>query len=149
MRVEEVMSIEPACCTSSTSLEDVAKMMIECDCGEIPVVDSEDGRKPIGVITDRDIVCRTVAQGLNPLHMNAGDCMSEPCVTVTPEMSVEECCQVLEDNAIRRVPVVDEDGVCCGIVALADIALRARPNVTVEVVREVSEPRMAASTVGI
>ena len=143
------MSSEPACCTSFTSLEDVAKMMIECDCGEIPVIDSEDSRKPIGVITDRDIVCRTVAQGLNPLHMTAGECMSEPCVTVTPDMSVDACCKVLEDNHIRRVPVVDAEGTCCGIVALADIALHARPNVTVEVVREVSEPRMAASTVQV
>jgi len=147
MRVDEVMSIEPACCTASTTLEDVAKMMVECDCGEIPVVDADETCRPIGVITDRDIVCRTIACGINPLEMTVGDCMSQPCVTVTPEMSVEACCRIMEDNQIRRVPVVDSAGTCCGIVALADVALRAKPKIAAEVVREVSEPRLAASAV--
>jgi CBS domain-containing protein len=147
MKVKDVMSSDPACCTSSTSLEDVAKMMIDWDCGEIPVVDSADGRKPIGVVTDRDIVCRAVARGLNPLSMKAGDCMSEPCVTVTPDMSIDACCKVLEEHHIRRVPVVGADGACCGIVALADVARHARPKTAGEVVREVSEPLASASTV--
>jgi CBS domain-containing protein len=147
MKVEEVMSIEPAYCTPATSLEVVANMMIECDCGEIPVVDSELSRKPVGVITDRDMVCRTIAKGLNALEMKAGDCMSAPCVTVTPDMSVEECCIVLEANHIRRVPVVDSDGVLFGIVSVADVALRARPRIVAEVVREVSAPLGVPSTV--
>jgi CBS domain-containing protein len=147
MKVEEVMSTEPAYCTPSTTLEDVANMMIECDCGEIPVVDSETNRKPTGVVTDRDIVCRTIAKGLNPLKMTAGDCMSQPCVTVTPEMSVDACCKVLESNHIRRVPVVDSKGILCGIVSVADVARSAKPKITAEVIKEVSEPRGAASTV--
>lgn len=147
MRVEEVMSTDPACCTSSTSLEDVARMMVDCDCGEIPVVDSEDGRKPIGVITDRDIVCRAVARGLNPLSMNAADCMSQPCVTVSPDTPVDACCTILEENRIRRVPVVDSEGSICGIVAQADLARRAGDSAVAEVVREVSEPVTDASGV--
>lgn len=147
MRVKEVMTSEPACCVSSTSLRDVAEMMVECGCGEIPVVDDLDSRKPIGVITDRDIVCRAVACGKNPLEMNAGDCMSEPCVTVSPETTVDECCRILEENHIRRVPVVDESGSCCGIVALADLARHAEAMKTAEVVREVSDPRADPSTV--
>ena len=95
-------------------------------------------------LRDRDIVCRTVARGLNPLDLAVGDCMSTPCVTVTPDMSLEECA-IMEENKIRRVPVVDADGSCCGIVALADIALNARRNVAAEVVKEVSEPTAAAS----
>jgi CBS domain-containing protein len=147
MKVKEVMTNEPACCVSSTSLRDVAEMMIECDCGEIPVVDDLDSRKPIGVVTDRDIVCRTIAKGLNPLEMNAGDCMSEPCVTVSPETTVVECCRVLQENHIRRVPVVDASGSCCGIVALADVARHAQPTTTGKVVREVSDPEADPSTV--
>ena len=123
-------------------------MMVDHDCGEIPVVDNKETKLPIGVITDRDIVCRTVARALNPLDLTAADCMSEPCVTVTPDMSVEECSRILEENKIRRVPVVDADGSCCGIVALADIALNARRNVAAEVVKEVSEPMAAASAAG-
>jgi CBS domain-containing protein len=122
--------------------------MVDHDCGEIPVVDSKDTRLPIGVVTDRDIVCRTVARGINPLELTVADCMSTPCVTVTPEMTVEQCSKIMEQNMIRRVPVVDADGSCCGIVALADIALHAKTNLTAEVVKEVSEPTSAASAAG-
>ena len=147
MQVKDVMTPDPACCSSETNLQEVAQLMVDHDCGEIPVLDGEK-KRPIGVITDRDIVCRSVAKGTNPLDLTAGDCMSTPAVTVTPEMSIQECGNVLENNKIRRVPVVDADGFCCGIVALADIALRARDNVANEVVREVSEPGSAASAAG-
>ena len=148
MQVKEIMTADPACCTAKTTLQEVAQMMIDHDCGEIPVVENTDSNMPIGVITDRDIVCRTVARGLNPLDLTAGDCMTTPCVTVTPDMSVEECCRILEDNRIRRVPVVDAGGCCCGIVSVADIALHAKKNTTAEVVKEVSEPTAAASAAG-
>jgi CBS domain-containing protein len=87
-------------------------MMVDNDCGEIPVVENRERNLPIGVITDRDIVCRTVARGLNPLDLTVPDCMSKPCVTVTPDMSGEECSRIMEENKIRRVPVVDADGSC-------------------------------------
>lgn len=148
MIVKEIMTANPACCTAETNLQEVAKLMVDHDCGEIPVVDNQSTKKPIGVITDRDIVCRAVAKGNNPLDLTAADCMTKPCVTVKPEMSIEDCGRVLEQNKIRRVPVVDTAGSCCGIVAVADIALRARENVTTEVVREVSEPGAAASASG-
>ncbi|MGH9969464.1 MAG: CBS domain-containing protein [Pyrinomonadaceae bacterium] len=148
MQVKEVMTTDPTCCTSDTTLQEVAQMMVNHDCGEIPVVENRENKLPIGVITDRDIVCRTVAQGLNPLDLTVADFMSKPCLTVTPEMSLEQCARILEENQIRRVPVVDAAGRCCGIVALADIALRARQDVVAEVVREVSEPSAAASAAG-
>jgi CBS domain-containing protein len=148
MQVKEIMTTDPACCISETALQEVAQMMIDHDCGEIPVVENKETKLPIGVITDRDIVCRTVARGLNPLDLTVADCMTKPCVTVTPDMSVEECTRIMEENKIRRVPVVDAAGCCCGIVALADIALRAQKGVTAEVVKEVSEPTAAASAAG-
>lgn len=148
MQVKEVMTADPACCISETALQEVAQMMVDHDCGEIPVVESRKTKLPIGVITDRDIVCRTVARGFNPLDLTVGDCMSQPCVTVTPDMSVEECSRIMEENKIRRVPVVDAGGSCCGIIALADIALYARKSVVAEVVKEVSEPTAAAAAIG-
>ena len=148
MQVKEVMTADPVCCISETALQEVAQMMVDHDCGEIPVVEDKVTKLPIGVITDRDIVCRTVARGFNPLDLTVADCMSKRCVTVTPEMSVEECSRIMEENMIRRVPVVDADGSCCGIVALADIALHARRNVAAEVIKEVSEPTAAAAATG-
>jgi CBS domain-containing protein len=148
MQVKEIMTADPAYCISDTALQEVAQMMVDNDCGEIPVVENKETRLPIGVITDRDIVCRTVARGLNPLDLTVADCMSQPCLTVTPDMSVEECARIMEENKIRRVPVVDAAGSCCGIVALADIALHAKRSVAAEVVKEVSEPSAAASAAG-
>jgi CBS domain-containing protein len=148
MQVKEIMTADPSCCISETALQEVAQMMIDHDCGEIPVVESNKSKLPIGVITDRDIVCRTVARGLNPLDLTVADCMSTPCVTVTPAMSVEECSRIMEENQIRRVPVVDAGGFCCGIVALADIALHAKKAVAGEVVQEISQPTAAAAAAG-
>lgn len=138
MKVNEIMSKDPACCTPESRLGEVARLMVENDCGEIPVVDSKRTMRPVGVITDRDIVVRTVAEGKNPLEAEAGDCMSSPAVTVTPETSVEECCDIMEERQLRRVPVVDDAGACCGIVAQADIARHAPTDQTAEVVKEVS-----------
>ena len=146
MQVRDIMTKNPACCTADSSLQDVAKLMVEHDCGETPVVDNTTSMKLVGVITDRDITVRTVAEGKNPLEMTAGDCMSSPCVTVRPELSVEECCTVMENNKVRRVPVVDDKGSCCGIVAQADIAQHATEQATAEVVKGVSQPNDIASS---
>jgi YHS domain-containing protein/predicted transcriptional regulator len=121
-------------------LRDVARLMREFDCGEIPVVDGADGgaRRPIGVITDRDIACRAVAEGKSPAQLTAKDCMSSPVVTVTADTSVEACAQVMETHQIRRVPVIDEGGSCCGIVSQADLALRVPESEAGRVVKEIS-----------
>lgn len=146
MQVKDIMTKNPACCTSDTSLQEVARLMVEYNCGQTPVVESKQSMKLVGVITDRDITCRTVAEGKNPLEMTAGDCMTSPCVTVTPETSVEECCKVMEENKVRRVPVLDRGGSCCGIVAQADIAQHASRQETAKVVIGVSQPANLASS---
>jgi CBS domain-containing protein len=148
MQVKDIMTRDLACCTPDTNLQEVARLMVDCDCGEIPVVENRQRMRPVGVVTDRDICVRTVAEGKNPLQMTAGDCMSSPCVTVTPEMSVEECSRVMKENKIRRVPVVDGSGACRGIVAQADIAQHATKQETAEVVREVSQATRSASRAG-
>ena len=139
MKVSEIMSKDPACCTPETRLQEVARMMVDRDCGEIPVVDSKDSQKPVGVITDRDITVRTVARGKNPLDLKASDVMTGSPVTVKPNTSVEECCDLMEEKQLRRVPVVDDKGCLCGIVAQADIARHATGRQTAEVVQEVSK----------
>jgi CBS domain-containing protein len=121
-------------------------MMVDCNCGEIPVVDSHESMRPVGAITDRDITCRTIAKGLNPLTMSARDCMTSPCVTVSQDASIEDCCQLMEENLIRRLPVIDSSGRCCGIIAQADIATRVN-RVAAEVLRQVSQPSSEPSHV--
>ncbi len=145
MQVKEIMTENAACCTPHTGLQEVARLMVENDCGCIPVVENMENLKPVGVITDRDICCRTVAEGKNPLEMTAGDCMTSSVVTVTPETSVEDCCNVMEEKQVRRVPVVDASGSCCGMVAQADIAQNATMQQTAGVVKEVSQAMSPAS----
>jgi CBS domain-containing protein len=110
--------------------------MVENDCGEIPVTD---GSRLIGVVTDRDIVCRVVAKGKNPSAVTAGECMTEPVITVNEESTLEEVVALMEDKQIRRVPVVDGTGCCCGIISQADVALTARESQVGSLVREVSK----------
>jgi CBS domain-containing protein len=137
MKIEEIMTPNPACCGPETNLREVARLMVDHDCGEIPVV--RDGR-PVGVITDRDIAARAVAAGRNPLEMRASDLMSSPVITVKPTTDVDDCCDTMEEHQIRRVPVVDDSGSCCGMVSQADIAKHASARKTAKVVKEVSRP---------
>ena len=145
MQVKEVMTANPACCTPDTPLPEVAKLMVDNDCGEIPVVENKESKNPAGVVTDRDIVVRTVAKNKNPLELTAADCMTKPIVSVTPDTSVEDCCRIMQEKQIRRVPVVDANGSLCGIVALADLAREAKEGVAGQVVKEVSEPGKSTS----
>ena len=140
MQVKEIMTQNPTCCTPDSTLQEVALMMKENNCGCIPVVDSRAGMKPVGTITDRDITIRTVADNHNPITMKASDIMTTNIATVTPRASAEKCFDVMEDREIRRVLVVDEQGKCCGIVAQADIVQSgAKPSRTNKVIREISE----------
>jgi len=139
----DVMTPDPACCTANTSIDEVAKLMVQNDCGEIPVVDAQD--HVIGVITDRDIVCRVVAEGKNPMGHTVDACMSHPVVTVREDAPLDDVLKTMEDHQIRRVPVVAEDGCCAGIIAQADIAREGREHEVAELVREVSQETGRAS----
>lgn len=139
MNVKEIMTKNPVYGTPATSLKDIAQMMIDNDCGCIPIVSNEDAKSPIGMITDRDIVVRTVAENRNPLECRAEDAMSGEVITVSPETSVEECCNLMENKQIRRVAVIDNSGALCGMIAQADIAINASTDKTAEVVQEVSK----------
>lgn len=140
MQVKDIMTTSVAFCTPQTSLQHVAKLMVDYDCGGIPVIDDPDHHSPVGIITDRDIACRAVAQGKNPSETSAGECMTTPAYFVHPDDTVEDCCELMEDYQVRRVVVIDEQGRCCGMVSQADVARYAGPRQTAEVVCEVSQP---------
>ena len=140
MQVREIMTTNPACCTADASLEEVAKAMVEHDCGEIPIVRSSSDKSLLGVVTDRDIVCRLVAQGRNPVDEAAEACMSSPVVSVRESTPLEDCAKLMEEKQIRRVPVVNGGGMICGIDSQADIAKNASRKITADLVKDVSQP---------
>lgn len=145
MLIKEVMTTDPACCGPDTPLREVARLMVQHDCGEIPIIENAQSRRPVGVITDRDIVIRSLAEGRNPLDLKAGDCMTKTIVTVTSDETVEACCDLMEKHQIRRIPVTDAEGRCCGIVSQADIARRVSQRAAGEVVHDVSKPGRAST----
>jgi CBS domain-containing protein len=116
----DVMSPDPPRCTVHATLDEVAGVMVEHDCGAILVVDTAD--RPAGIITDRDIVRRVVAKGRNPLACAAATCMSRPVVTVRGDVSLDQVRALMMRHQIRRVVVVDEAGSCAGMVSHTDIA---------------------------
>ena len=132
----DVMTADPARCSGQTTLDEVAKLMVHNDCGEIPIVDIAD--QPIGVVTDRDIVVRVVAEGKNPSAHTAESCMSHPVITVQADAPLDEVLVTMERLQIRRVPVVDRDGYCVGIIAQADVARAAPEREVGHLVQEVS-----------
>lgn len=147
MKVKEIMSQDVAYCTADTPLQEVAQMMVEHDCGAIPVVDDVDTRHVVGMVTDRDITVRLVAQGKNPVDACACDVMSKPAYTVDAEATIEEAAQELEAHQLRRIPVVDSsNGACCGIIAQADIARYAPSSETADLVKKVSQPAPSLGT---
>jgi len=146
-RVRDVMTISPACCVPDTPLAQVAVLLADHDCGAIPVVENAVTGRPVGVVTDRDIVCRVVAAGRNPARATAGDCMSAPCVTAADDMALEECVALMEGNRVRRIVVVNDSGAVCGIVAQADLALLVEERIVAQVLRRVSEPTDGSSDV--
>ncbi len=144
MRVSDVMTKYPQVALPDMPIEMVARMMVEFDCGAIPVVNNLTERRPLGIITDRDIVTRSIARGRDPMELVVGECMTTPVITVDEDMSVHRLVQLLELGQIRRVLVTNTGGTIVGIVSLADIARNASKRETGDLVREVSQPGMPA-----
>ena len=132
----DIMTPDPACCAPDAPLGAVARLMVQHNCGEIPVVDT-DGQL-IGVVTDRDIVCRVLAAGKNPLDHTVQECMSQLAITVHPDTTITDVMTTMERHQIRRVPVVDDHERCVGIVAQADLAWAGPQKDVAVLVREVS-----------
>src|SRR5688500_3057203 len=104
MKASDIMTPNVVCAKPDSSVPEVARLMCDNDCGAIPVLDMRG--HPVGIVTDRDISCRVVAAGKDPIRTEVREIMSESVVAVGPEASVEECCEVLEKNQLRRLLVV-------------------------------------------
>ena len=137
--VRDVMTAEVHTTTSAQPLHEAARLMKTGDFGSIPVVD--DGRL-VAVLTDRDIVVRAVAEGMDAKTTNVGQIASTDPVTVEPSQSLGDALELMSAHQVRRLPVV-EDGQLVGMLSQADIALEATEKLTGEVVQEISQPTSA------
>jgi len=147
MKAREVMTENPACCVPTDTIQHAAKLMVECDCGCVPVVDDLQSKKIVGTLTDRDIACRCTAQGKGP------DALVSEAMSLNPsccraEDELQDVEKVMTDRQVRRVPIVDEQGCCIGMVSQADLARAAERGLPEQevgrVVERVSEPGRGA-----
>jgi CBS domain-containing protein len=143
MKVQEIMSRDPACCTATDTVQHAAKLMAEHDCGCIPVVDDLQSKKIVGTITDRDIACRCVAEGKD-VRSAVSEVMSANPSCCGPNDDVRDVERVMSERQVRRVPIVDQSGCCVGMVSQADLARAEDRGVSDRevgrVVERVSEP---------
>jgi CBS domain-containing protein len=145
MKARDLMTPDPARVTASDSLQRVSQLMLEHDCGCIPVVTAADQRSVVGVVTDRDIAVRAVAEG-RPPTTPIGEIMTTNPDTVGPDDDLEHVERLMSDRQIRRVVVVDDGGECVGIIAQADLARAAKrkqepsPKAMVDVLEKISRP---------
>lgn len=135
MNVKEIMTKNPTTCLPTAKLDEVAKLMMEHSCGEIPVVKSKDNPELVGVVTDRDICCRAVAVGKNPATITASEVMSSPVFTITSDQDLAKSCKTFSDKEVRRLPVVDKKNHVIGILSLADLAEKAPEQFAREILR--------------
>ncbi len=138
MRVRELMTTHPATCSTEATLAEVGRLMIEHDCGLIPVLDSI-SKRVVGVVTDRDVVCRAVASGRDVSATRAARVMTSPVVSVDPDDSLETAVALMKRKQIRRLLVTDARGSCIGILSEADIAQHAPASFIAELLRAVTK----------
>jgi CBS domain-containing protein len=140
-KCSDVMTREPACCEAGESIARVASIMKKEDVGAVPVVDSQEDKKLIGIITDRDIVVKVVADGHLADRAVVRDAMTSQPVCCEQTDDVQRAVELMGERQVRRMPIVDAQGRLCGIIAQADVATRLkRDETTGELVEAISEP---------
>jgi CBS domain-containing protein len=141
MRIDEIMTRNPAFVTPGTTVRDCAQLMQREDTGIVPVVDENAERKLVGVITDRDIAIRVVAENRSP-DTRVSEIMSASRIaTASPNDTVDDVLGAMGREQVRRIPIVDERGSLVGIVSQADVSRKARNEGKVEdTIERISEP---------
>jgi CBS domain-containing protein len=134
-RVRDTMTEHPRSIGASEPVVDAARLMREQHVGSLPVTDNE---RLVGMITDRDITTRVVAEAADPRTISVGDVFSRDLISVEPDQDLDEALRLMAHHQVRRLPVI-ENGSLVGIVAQADIALRENAK-TGELVEAISEP---------
>jgi CBS domain-containing protein len=141
MTCQDVMTVEPTCCVPDDAVAEVARVMRAQDVGAVPVVEDRDSRRLIGMLTDRDLAIRVIAEGRDPEATSVRDVMSMNPIACRAEDVYQEALRAMGEHQLRRIPVVDGDGRLAGIIAQADVATRlAEPSTTGAVVEAISEP---------
>jgi len=136
----EVMTKDPVCCLPNDSALKAAELMKNGNIGSIPVIENDETKKLIGIVTDRDLTLKIVALGRNSKTRKVESVMTRDVVTCHPEDDLQKALDSMSKHQLRRLPVVDNDNRILGIISQADIATRVnQPEKTAEMVKEISQ----------
>jgi CBS domain-containing protein len=140
MLVRELMTNEVVFCTPWDTARTAASLMKEHGVGAIPVVSDLSDPLLEGIVTDRDLCCGVVADAKKADAIQLSELMTPVPVTCEPEDTIEECEELMQENQVRRIPVVDRRGRCVGIVAQADLAVHVPVGQVAKTMKEISKP---------
>ena len=145
MKCSEVMTSDPKFCVTTETAVHAAKLMKSEDVGPIPIVSDRETKILKGIVTDRDLVLKVIAEERDPKTTRLEEVMTTEVATCRPDDDADEALELMQQHQVRRIPIVDGDGRLVGIISQADVATRVdEPEKTAEVVEEISK---AASTV--
>jgi CBS domain-containing protein len=140
MTCSQLMTSDPACCVLEDSVVSAAILMKNHNIGSVPVVSDRSQMKVAGIVTDRDLTLRVVAEQRDYYRTRVADVMSQNLVTCRASDDYDEVIAAMKKRQIRRVPVVDDHGRLVGIISQADVARSLEPRQVAEVVEQISEP---------
>ena len=139
-KCNEVMTKNPVCCLPTDLASKVAQLMTSTDVGSVPIVENAQTKKLVGIVTDRDLALKIVAEGRDAKSTKAADVMTRKVVTCRAEDDVQTALDAMSEHKLRRIPVVDNNNGIVGIIAQADVATRVnQPEKTAAVVKGISQ----------
>ncbi len=139
-KCNEVMTKDPICCLPNDMVAKAAKLMKSENIGSIPVIENEQTKKLVGIVTDRDLTLKIVAEGRDAKSTNVEAVMTRKVVTCRAEDDLQKALDAMSEHQLRRIPVVDNTNKIVGIIAQADVATRVnQPEKTAEMVKEISQ----------
>jgi CBS domain-containing protein len=141
-KCNEVMTKNPACCLPHDLVAEAAGLMKSRNIGSIPVIESQQTKKLVGIVTDRDLALKIVADGLDPKSTKVEAVMTRKVITCLAGDDLQKALDAMAEHQLRRIPVVDNDNMILGIIAQADVATRVdQPEKTAEMVKEISQSK--------
>jgi CBS domain-containing protein len=142
----ELMTKNPSCCLPDDMVEKVAQMMKRENIGSIPVIEDMKTKKLVGIVTDRDLALKVVAEGRDTKSTKVDAVMTRKMLTCHAEDDLQVALDVMSAHQLRRIPVVDDKDQILGIIAQADVATRVdQPEKVAELVKEISQSKMKSS----
>jgi CBS domain-containing protein len=146
-QLQEIMTADPVCCVPSDTVQKAARIMREHDTGVVPVVEDDRLRQLVGVVTDRDLCLNVIVEGTESHLMQVKDCMTTKVIAGRPHDPEQEAAALMEQNQIRRLPVVDPQGRLVGIISMGDLVRRGHlnPRTTHATLHRISQPSDHAS----